>query len=108
MSNCWTASSLAAGGQTRAVEGRAPRAREGDAGQHDADTQGAFDAARAKLKEAGVVFVDVEMPKLMELNDAIGFPLALYEAYDDVLAYLKKTGTGLTIDKMAEQIASPT
>jgi indoleacetamide hydrolase len=73
----------------------------------DADTQGAFDAARARLKEAGVVFVDVEMPKLMELNGAVGFPLALYEAYDDVVAYLKRTGTGLTIDKMAEQIASP-
>ncbi|MBL8346211.1 MAG: indoleacetamide hydrolase [Rubrivivax sp.] len=73
----------------------------------DADTQAAFDAATAKLKDAGVTFVDVEMPKLMELNGAVGFPLALYEAYDDVVAYLKKTGTGLTIDKMAEQIASP-
>jgi indoleacetamide hydrolase len=73
----------------------------------DADTQAAFDAAMAKLKDAGVTFVDVEMPRLMELNGAVGFPLALYEAYDDVVAYLKKTGTGLTIDKMAEQIASP-
>jgi mandelamide amidase len=37
----------------------------------------------------------------------VGFPLALYEAYDDVVAYLKKTGTGITIDKLADQIASP-
>jgi mandelamide amidase len=73
----------------------------------DADTQAAFDAALTKLKDAGVTFVDVEMPKLMDLNGAVGFPLALYEAYDDVVAYLKKSGTGLTIDKMAEQIASP-
>ncbi len=73
----------------------------------DADTQAAFDTAVAKLKAGGVVFVEVDMPKLMELNGAVGFPLALYEAHDDVVAYLKKTGTGLTIDKMAEQIASP-
>jgi mandelamide amidase len=73
----------------------------------DADTQAAFDAALAQLKGAGVTLVDVEMPQLMELNGAVGFPLALYEAYDDVVKYLRATGTGLTIDKMAEAIASP-
>ena len=70
----------------------------------DADTQAAFDAALDKLKAA---VVDVEMPQLMELNGAIGFPVALYEAYDDVIKYLHSTGTGLTIAKMAESIASP-
>ncbi|REM69665.1 amidase, partial [Mycobacterium tuberculosis] len=46
----------------------------------DADTRAATDAALAKLRAAGVTLVDVEMPKLMELNGAVGFPLALYEA----------------------------
>lgn len=73
----------------------------------DADTQGAFDAALAKLRAAGVSVVDVEMPKLMELNGAVGFPVALYEAHDDMVKYLRGTGTGLTIAKMAEAIASP-
>ncbi len=73
----------------------------------DGDTQAAFDAALAKLKAAGVTVVDVEMPQLMELNGAIGFPVALYEAHDDVVKYLRSTGTGLTITKMAESIASP-
>ncbi len=73
----------------------------------DADTQAVFDAAQARLAGAGVVFVDVEMPKLAEINGAIGFPLALYEAYDDVVAYLKRTGTGIGIEQMAAQIASP-
>jgi mandelamide amidase len=73
----------------------------------DADTQGAFDAAITKLKAAGVEIVEVEMPKLGELNGAVGFPVAFFEAYDDVVAYLRRTGTGLTIDKLAEQIASP-
>jgi mandelamide amidase len=73
----------------------------------DADTQAAFEAALARLKGAGVTVVEVEMPKLMEMNGAISFPIALYEAYDDGVAYLKKSGAGLTIEQLAEAIASP-
>ena len=71
----------------------------------DADTQAAFDAALAKLKAAGVTLVEVEMPQLVELNNAVSFPVAMYEAYDDGVAYLKRTG--VTIEAMAEKIASP-
>ena len=56
----------------------------------DADTQAAFDAALAKARAAGVTVVDVQMPKLMELNGAVSFPIALYEAYDDVVKYLQQ------------------
>ncbi len=73
----------------------------------DADTQAVFDAAIAKLVAAGVTVVDVEMPQLMELNGAVGFPVALYEAYDDMVAYLKKSGAGIGIAELARQIASP-
>jgi Asp-tRNA(Asn)/Glu-tRNA(Gln) amidotransferase A subunit family amidase len=73
----------------------------------DADTQAAFDDAVKKLQAAGVTFVDVEMPNLETLNTAVGFPLALYEAYDDIVAFLKKHDTGVTIEDMAQQIASP-
>ena len=47
------------------------------------------------------------MPKLAELNGQVGFPLALYEAYDDMVAYLKKSGTGVSIENLAKEIASP-
>jgi indoleacetamide hydrolase len=47
------------------------------------------------------------MPKLGELNGQVGFPVALYEAYDDMVAYLKHTGAGITIEDMAKQISSP-
>lgn len=73
----------------------------------DMDTQAVFDAAIAKLVAAGVTMVDVEMPKLMELNGAVGFPVALYEAHDDMVAYLKKSGSGIGIAELARQIASP-
>jgi indoleacetamide hydrolase len=73
----------------------------------DGDTEAAFRAAIDKLKSAGVTVVDVEMPKLTELNGQVSFPVAIYEAYDDMVAYLKKTGTGVTIEQLAKGIASP-
>jgi len=73
----------------------------------DSDTQAVFDAAIGKLKAAGVVTVELEAPKLAELNGAVSFPIALYEAYDDMVAYLAKYGTGVTIEQLAKGIASP-
>jgi Asp-tRNA(Asn)/Glu-tRNA(Gln) amidotransferase A subunit family amidase len=73
----------------------------------DGDTEAAFKAALEKLKASGVTVVDIEMPKLAELNGQVGFPLALYEAYDDMVAYLKKTGTSVGIENLAREIASP-
>jgi Asp-tRNA(Asn)/Glu-tRNA(Gln) amidotransferase A subunit family amidase len=72
----------------------------------DADTKAAFAAALDKLKAAGVTVVDVDMPKLMELNGQVGFPVALYEAYDDMVAYLKR-GAKISIEELAKIIASP-
>lgn len=73
----------------------------------DADTQTAFDAALAKLKAAGVAIIEIELPQLMETNGGVSFPVALFEAYDDMVKYLKHTGTRLGIAQVAEQAASP-
>jgi indoleacetamide hydrolase len=73
----------------------------------DADTRTAFDAALARMRAAGVSIVDVQMPEVMALNANVGFPLALYEAFDDVTAYLAANRTGLTIQQLAAGIASP-
>lgn len=75
--------------------------------QLDADTLAAFDAAVARMKRAGVTLVEVSLPQLMETNGAVSFPVAMYEAYDDMVKYLKHTGLPLTIQQLAEQIASP-
>jgi indoleacetamide hydrolase len=72
----------------------------------DGDTTAAIAAAHAKLKAAGVIIVDVDMPELMELNGQVGFPVALYEAYDDMVAYLKR-GAKISIEELARDIASP-
>lgn len=73
----------------------------------DADTKAAMDEAIVKMKAAGVTVIDVEMAKLADANGAVGFPVALYEAYDDMVIYLKKNGTGISIADLAKGIASP-
>ncbi|MFK4387565.1 indoleacetamide hydrolase [Bradyrhizobium sp. USDA 223] len=72
----------------------------------DADTEAAFQEAVAKMKMQGVTVVEIEMSQLAELDAQVSFPVALYEAYDDLVAYLRHTGTGLSIAALAEQIAS--
>ena len=73
----------------------------------DADTQSAFDAAITRLKAAGVTVVTVNMPGLGTLNGNVGFPVALYEAYDDMVSYLATAKTGINITQLAAGIASP-
>jgi len=72
----------------------------------DADTKAVVDRALERLKAAGVTIVEVEMPELKTLNDRVSFPVALYEAYDDLKAYLAKYGTGKTVEQVAAEIAS--
>ena len=72
----------------------------------DADTQAVMDGALTKLKAAGVTIVDVDMPDLQRLNDGASFPVALYEAYDDLRGYLARYQTGKTVEQIAQAIAS--
>jgi indoleacetamide hydrolase len=72
----------------------------------DEDTRAVFDSAIAKLRAAGATIVDVDMPNLAALNGAVGFPVALYEGYDDLATYLKKWVPGMTVEMVAQKIAS--
>ncbi len=72
----------------------------------DDDTRVVTERALDKLRSAGVVLVDVDLPALEPTNNAISFPVALYEAYDDLAAYLARYRTGLTVEQLAARIAS--
>jgi indoleacetamide hydrolase len=72
----------------------------------DDDTRAVVNAALDKLRASGVTIVEVDMPQLKKLNDAASFPVALYEAYDDLKTYLAKYQTGKTVEQVAAQIAS--
>ena len=72
----------------------------------DADTRTVTEGALEKLRRVGVTIVDVDMPDLQKANDAVSFPVALYEAYDDLKAYLARYQTGVSVEQLAAQIAS--
>jgi indoleacetamide hydrolase len=73
----------------------------------DGDTRAAFEAGIGKLRAAGVTIVDTAMPGLNELNGKVSFPVALYEAYDDMVAYLATYKAGVTIQQLIAAAASP-
>jgi indoleacetamide hydrolase len=74
----------------------------------DRDVEAVTKAARAKLADAGVVLVDVDMPGLFEQNAKVSFPVALHEPIADIPAYLKASQiNGITLADIAGQIASP-
>lgn len=67
----------------------------------------AVEQALATLAAAGVVLVETEVEGLGPLNDAVGFPVALYEMTQELPAYLAAAGYGLTLAELAAQIGSP-
>ena len=75
-------------------------------GNLDADTLAVTNAGLEKLKKAGATIVEVDMPDLPKLNGAVSFPIALYEAYDDMAQYLDRYQTGLSVEALASMIVS--
>ena len=74
----------------------------------DAQLAEVVTAAKARLADAGVVFVDVDTAGLQALNNDISLQLALHEPITDIPAYLAATGVaGITLADIAAQIASP-
>jgi len=74
----------------------------------DAQVAAVMAAARSKLQAAGVVFVDVDIPTLAEVNAKVSFQLALHEPIADIPAYLAATGvTGISLADVAAGVASP-
>jgi mandelamide amidase len=73
----------------------------------DAETARVIGAALARMKSAGVVLVDADVPDLLALNAKVGFPVALYEVTIDLPAYAQRYGIGLDFKGFAEKVASP-
>ena len=66
------------------------------------------DAAKKKLADAGVVFVDADLTGIMALNDAISFPIALHEPVAAIPAYLTTNSAPVTtVAQVQAGLASP-
>jgi len=64
-------------------------------------------AALARLHDAGVTLVAVEMPGLEEANAAVSFPVVMHEGKHDLIDYLQAHDTRLTLQDIVQHIASP-
>lgn len=59
------------------------------------------------LKSAGVEIIPVDMPNLEQFNQAVSFPVVIYEGKYDLIKYLKDHHVNLTIEAVVDQISSP-
>jgi mandelamide amidase len=73
----------------------------------DAETEKLTLEALDKLKAAGALIVEVDMPGLAELNGKVSFPVALYEGNADLAKYLERYALPLDVKGVAAQIRSP-
>ncbi|MFJ1521819.1 indoleacetamide hydrolase [Acinetobacter sp. ABJ_C1_1] len=73
----------------------------------DEDVHEQAHIALEMLKNAGVEIIPVDMPNLEQLNQAISFPVAIYEGKYDLIQYLKDHHVNLTIEAIVDQISSP-
>ena len=64
-------------------------------------------AALARLHDAGVTLVAVEMPGLEEANAAVSFPVVMHEGKHDLIDYLQAHDIRLTLQDIVQHIGSP-
>jgi mandelamide amidase len=73
----------------------------------DSGTTAVMNAALAKLRAAGAVVVEADLPEIGKLNDAVSFPVALWEVVRALPAYLAGSAPGRTLRAVVAQFASP-
>ncbi|WP_434054961.1 MAG: indoleacetamide hydrolase [Roseibium sp.] len=71
------------------------------------ETERLFREALVTLEKAGVTLVDVDISSELDLAAKAGFPIALWEVKRDLAAFLKSSGSGLTLQDVAAGVASP-
>ncbi|MGE5145439.1 MAG: indoleacetamide hydrolase, partial [Candidatus Eiseniibacteriota bacterium] len=65
------------------------------------------DDALTRLAGAGIALVEADVPNVKALDDAAGFPIALYETVTDLNAYLRDHKIGVDFAGLVAQCGSP-
>ncbi len=73
----------------------------------DPDVSAVAEATLKALGSAGATLVEVDLPDIMALNDAVGFPVALFEFKEDLARYLTENGLGLSLNDVFDGVGSP-
>jgi len=61
----------------------------------------------SRLSSLGVQLVEADVPNLKDLDQAVSFPVALYEQVTTLRAYLRDAGAGISYEQVVAQCASP-
>ncbi|QUJ75280.1 indoleacetamide hydrolase [Sulfitobacter albidus] len=67
----------------------------------------AVQATLKTLEKAGAKLIEVSLSEIWPLNEAVGFPVALYEVMRDLPAYLAEHAPGISFDELVSKIGSP-
>jgi mandelamide amidase len=73
----------------------------------DPETQRICEGALARLRAAGATLVEVGIPDIGKLNDAVSFPVALWEVMRALPRYLRAYAPGVGFREMIAQVGSP-
>ena len=73
----------------------------------DPGTEQVAQQAIRTLSAAGVQWIEVDLPELMQTNQAASFPIVFYEFVLDLGRYLQRSGYGLTVSDVIQAIKSP-
>jgi len=71
------------------------------------ETERLFQAALDTLEKAGATLLPVDLSAELEMAAKAGFPIALWEVKRDLAAFLEAHETGVTLEDIARQAASP-
>jgi mandelamide amidase len=71
------------------------------------DVAGAAEAFLDAVSKAGVTLVEGDIPELLETDEAVSFPVALYEFMRDLPVYLQENGLDLTMEDIYAGAGSP-
>jgi Asp-tRNA(Asn)/Glu-tRNA(Gln) amidotransferase A subunit family amidase len=73
----------------------------------DGETARLMEEVLARLKDAGAVLIEADIPDVGRLDGEAGFPIALYETVVDLNAYLEEHGSSMRYRELVAQCASP-
>ena len=71
------------------------------------ETSSVAEAALTALTGAGAVLVEADMPDVPKLDEAAGFPIALFETVVGLRRYISESGLALDLAELAAAVASP-
>ncbi|NQZ72694.1 MAG: indoleacetamide hydrolase [Dinoroseobacter sp.] len=73
----------------------------------DPEVETYIQTALSALEKSGATLVDVSLAEIWPLNEAVGFPVALFEVMRDLPAYLEKHAPSVSLPELISKIASP-